>query len=80
MAKQTINVGSRPNDGTGDSIRRAAIKINENFTENYTDIQNIKSFIEIKGPYANDAAAGTAGIPIGGLYYKSGGSVFVRLT
>jgi hypothetical protein len=80
MAKQTINVGSRPNDGTGDSIRRAAIKINENFTENYNDLDNIKNFIDIKGPYADDAAAGAAGLSIGALYYKPNGAVFIRLT
>lgn len=35
MAKQVINIGSAPNDGTGDPIRTAFIKANENFTELY---------------------------------------------
>jgi len=35
MAKQTINVGSSANDGTGDKIRVAFQKTNANFTELY---------------------------------------------
>jgi hypothetical protein len=33
MAIETINVGSAPNDGTGDSIRTAFGKVNANFSE-----------------------------------------------
>lgn len=35
MAKQVIGVGASANDGTGDPIRNAMIKINANFTELY---------------------------------------------
>ena len=35
MAKETINVGSSANDGTGDKIRVAFQKTNANFTELY---------------------------------------------
>jgi hypothetical protein len=35
MAKQTINIGTTANDGTGDSLRDGADKINDNFTELY---------------------------------------------
>ena len=35
MAKQIINIGVEGNDGTGDSIREAFRKTNENFTEIY---------------------------------------------
>jgi hypothetical protein len=35
MAKQTINVGTVVNDGTGDDIRSAFVKVNNNFTELY---------------------------------------------
>ena len=35
MAKQTLNKGSSANDGTGDTLRAGAQKINENFTELY---------------------------------------------
>jgi hypothetical protein len=36
MAKQIIDVGSKANDGSGDSLREAGLKINANFTEVYT--------------------------------------------
>ncbi len=35
MAKKVINVGISANDSTGDSLRDAGIKINDNFTELY---------------------------------------------
>ena len=36
MAKQTINLGSSANDGTGDPLRTAFDKVNDNFGELYT--------------------------------------------
>ena len=35
MARQTINTGATANDGTGDSLRNAGNKINQNFQEIY---------------------------------------------
>ena len=35
MARQTINTGATANDGTGDSLRNAGNKINQNFQELY---------------------------------------------
>lgn len=35
MAKQHINIGSAPNDGSGDTLRDAMDKCNDNFTELY---------------------------------------------
>lgn len=37
MAQQTINIGTSANDGTGDPLRTAFDKINDNFNELYTD-------------------------------------------
>ena len=37
MAQELINIGVTADDGTGDTIRRAGIKINNNFTELYAD-------------------------------------------
>ena len=37
MAKQVINIGTTANDGTGDPLRSAFDKVNDNFTELYTD-------------------------------------------
>lgn len=36
MARQIINTGSTANDGTGDTLRTAGTKINENFVELYS--------------------------------------------
>ena len=38
MAKQTINIGSAANDGTGDPLRTAFDKINDNFQEIYSQL------------------------------------------
>ena len=38
MSKLIINTGSAPNDGTGDSLRSGADKINANFTELYVSL------------------------------------------
>ena len=35
MAQQTINIGTSPNDGTGDPLRNAFNKANLNFTDLY---------------------------------------------
>ena len=51
MAKEVINVGTVPNDGTGDPLRTAYIKCNNNFTELYARYQDI----------APTSAVGTAG-------------------
>lgn len=38
MARQTLNRGTTANDGTGDTLRTAAQKINENFEELYLSV------------------------------------------
>jgi hypothetical protein len=48
MARENINVGAAANDGTGDTVRAAFIKTNNNFTELYA---------------GNFLAAGTAALP-----------------
>jgi len=44
MAKQTINIGSTANDGTGDPLRTAFQKINDNFAELYGDDSSADTF------------------------------------
>ncbi len=46
MAKQTINIGSSANDGTGDPLRTAFTKINENFTELYGGDSDASTVLE----------------------------------
>lgn len=38
MAKQVIGIGTTPNDGTGDPLRDAFDKCNDNFTELYNGV------------------------------------------
>ena len=38
MAKLTLNLGTNPNDGTGDNLRGGGTKINANFTEIYNSL------------------------------------------
>lgn len=45
MAQQTIGIGTTPNDGTGDTLRVAFDKTNQNFTEVYGDISTINTAI-----------------------------------
>jgi len=40
MARQIINVGVSPNDGTGDSLRTSFTKCNDNFQELYSRVQD----------------------------------------
>ena len=50
MAKNVINRGTTPNDGTGDNLRTGALKVNQNFDEIYTAIgdgTNINGTIKI---------------------------------
>lgn len=39
MAQQHLNTGSSANDGTGDTLRSAFVKTEENFTDLYTNIR-----------------------------------------
>ena len=38
MSKQLINAGQSSNDGTGDTLRQGALKVNANFNEIYNSI------------------------------------------
>lgn len=61
MAKQSIYLGAAGNDGTGDDLRTAGQKINDNFDEVYGDVSTLKS---------------AAGLGTSGVYFESGGVVF----
>lgn len=51
MAKQLINIGVVPNDKSGDTLRTAFNKVNENFTELY-NILDTASLTELAQDYA----------------------------
>jgi len=62
MAREVINVGAVPNDGTGDPIRTAYIKCNNNFGELYSRVQTL----------VPSTAVGSAGDTAGMYAYDSG--------
>jgi plastocyanin len=47
MAKQIINIGASANDGTGDPLRNAFDKANDNFTEVYLALGNANNPIDL---------------------------------
>jgi len=59
MARQNINTGTNDNDGTGDKLRDAMRKVNENFTELYagtasnTNVSITSNKIEISNSNGN---------------------------
>jgi len=64
MAKQVINIGTTANDGTGDPIRDAFDKVNDNFTELYTDDAGDVGSITATAPIARDTATGAVTISL----------------
>jgi hypothetical protein len=44
MTQQTINLGTVANDGTGDPLRTAFLKINANFTDVYNQMSSFSVF------------------------------------
>ena len=78
MARQILNIGTTANDGTGDTLREAMIKTNENFTELYAS-PLLASGISVSGneitaTRSNDdlilQAAGTGSVVAGALSFK----------
>jgi len=59
MAKQTINIGTSANDGTGDSLRSAFDKSNDNFTELYNGAGGVADGAITTAKLAADAVDGT---------------------
>jgi len=55
MAKQTINIGTTANDGTGDPIRTAFDKANDNFTELYDGAGGVADGSVTTAKLADDA-------------------------
>jgi hypothetical protein len=55
MAKQTINIGTAPNTGTGEPLRGAFNKINENFTEVYDIAQSSFDSVNVTSILAQSA-------------------------
>ena len=69
MAKQTINIGTTANDGTGDTLRDGGDKINDNFTEIY----GVSGILKSNGSTTLSAA-------VAGTDYYAPGSTDVAVT
>ena len=61
MARQVINVGSTANDGTGDGLRTAYIKCNDNFQELFNTTQTP---VQIENGTSNMAVAASANVTV----------------
>jgi len=60
MAKQTINIGTTADDGTGSTIRAGGDITNDNFNELYTLLGNGTTLYSLTFPNATDTVVGRA--------------------
>jgi hypothetical protein len=71
MPKQTINTGTSANSRTGDSLRTAFTKINQNFTELYANTAS-------GGASVTESVTPPSGPTTGDLWYDTaGGRMYV---
>jgi len=83
MSKQLINIGSSPNDGTGDNLRESFIKINSNFNDvysftGYTGTSGTSGINGTNGTSGINGTTGTSGTS--GLNGSSGGASVTNVT
>lgn len=87
MARQNINIGTTSNDGTGDTLRAAFDKVNDNFIEVYEDVTSLSN-TAFSGDYDDLTNApdlsnvlvannGIVTVDITGSVYGSNGSILV---
>lgn len=70
MAQQTIDIGAAPNDGTGDPLRDAFDKANDNFTELYTGRMYVLGQSAVAVSHTgntNETTLATVNIPAGAM-------------
>lgn len=60
MGKQVVDVGTTANDGTGDPLRTAMVKINENFDEVYANL-TMTNIMTVGNSTVNSSVSNTAG-------------------
>jgi len=70
MSKQTINIGIKPNDSTGDTLRVTGTKINDNFDEVYNGTASV---VRTTPPPTLKGATGD----IAGMIAMDNGTVYV---
>lgn len=71
MARQIINIGTTPNDGTGDTVRNAFDKVNDNFDEVYNGL-----FVPLSGTTEGNDVTGqvTFGDDVPAVFKSSNGA------
>lgn len=57
MTIQTINIGAAPNDGSGDPLRTAFTKTNENFSNIVVDVNTVQSNVSTISANVNSIAS-----------------------
>ena len=62
MARQIIGVGTAGNDGTGDDLRTGANKINQNFTDLYSQMTALSLSLSLSATNSNGIGFGFDGI------------------
>lgn len=76
FSKETINIGTNPNDGSGDTIRVSFRKTNNNFTELYDHTANLSANVDTLQTdletYAGDL------LQLGGAAFDSANSAFAK--
>ena len=84
MAQQTINIGTTANDGTGDPLRTAFDKINDNFSELYGTTAEANDLLEDTTPQlggnldVNNKSI-TSGITNGNITVSANGTGTIEL-
>lgn len=63
MAKQTVNIGAAANDGTGDPIRDAFDKLNQNFDEVYSSY-SATGAVSVGNSTVNSVVSNTGGLVV----------------
>ena len=78
MAQQSLNYGTVANDGTGNPLRDAMIKVDDNFDELYAYIATLEAAVIVPyggyGMAANATATTIAGIP----FYRESNSIYTH--
>lgn len=69
MSKQTINIGTSANDGTGDQLRAAFDKVNDNFNEVYAGIASVVRPAPVDSKGATGDISGMVAYGTGFIYF-----------
>lgn len=83
MSDRAKKISELPSIGTANTSVASGdlfpvVDVSANTTK-YSTLSTLRKAV-VQGPYANDAAANTAGVELGQLYYTAAGDVKVRIS